>query len=162
MYSFSCVAAAARRSRTMFSTYHYHCVGVTGNGCRFRLTLFGSVANCIHNVYIITLFRKNINYIFKFLVIKCRLCHNTKFPGWFLTIIFCLRNASDHCSCAIAPAIDSFHFRMVCIADNDNTASFLIFFLNNAMDLADKRTGRINNANLFVFQLMIHVCADAM
>ena len=64
---------------TVLTSYYDHCVSIR---CYFPcvpLPVLCGLADGIHNTYIVTFFLKNFNYSLKFIVIKCRLGHNTHF-----------------------------------------------------------------------------------
>ena len=148
---------------TVCSTNYNHCIHFSRNLCCFLLPFFGGTANCIPNSSIIPFFRYNFNHILKFVVIKCRLCDNTKLFVFryiqICRIFFCL----NYCRFLWnRPATDSLYLRMIMASRDHDPVSLLTVFLYQLMDTENKRTGCIYNFTAALLHFFIHITGYAV
>ncbi len=147
---------------TVSAAYYYHSVDRGGNFLCFPLSLLSCVADSIRNSNIIDFFLENFNYIMKFIVVKCRLRHNTELFSLFghkIFGFFC--RIHDDCL-RFTPSHNSFHFRMPRIANHYNLPAFSALFLYNTMNPFDKGTGRIYQCKSLPFYLFINIPRHAV
>ena len=62
---------------TVPATYYYHCINFGSDFFCLGLSFLGCATDRIQNSNIVTFFFENFNKFLKFIVVKCRLRHNT-------------------------------------------------------------------------------------
>ena len=130
--------------RTVLPSYYNHNVSFRCNGLCRSLSLFCSITDSVHNTIIVTFFFKNFNYILKFIVVICRLRHNTKLFAFCFHKIFCLFGSFQNGYRALTPADDTLYFRMFRVPHDDHMIPFCAFLFHDTMDLFHKGAGGIN------------------
>ena len=98
----------------------------------------------------------------KFVVIKCRLGHDTYFFFRRNIEFFSILSIFDHCIWSLTPSADPLYFRMARITDDHNMGTSGAFSLNDLVDLQHKRTGNIYISETIFFDRVINPAAYSM
>ena len=98
----------------------------------------------------------------KFIVVKCRLRHNTQFFSLFRRELSGLFLRFNHYRRSHRPAHDPFHLRVSCVSDDDDFLSFRAFLLHDSVDPLHKRTGGIDAGEALLFNLFLNPLRHAV